>query len=187
MEHTEPVSLTPAIETFVLHWGEMGSRWGVNRTVAQIHALLYLAPRPLNAEEISESLSVARSTVSTSLRELQGWGLVKLVHVLGDRRDHFECMDDVWEMFRLIVAERKKREVDPTLRILEESQRLSIEDGAPPEVAEKLGRMLEFFESIDSFYERADRLSTTSLKSIMKAGDVLSANFLTGTRPDPKD
>lgn len=187
MEHSQPLSLTPAIETFVLHWGEMGSRWGVNRTVAQIHALLYLAPRPLNAEEISESLSVARSTVSTSLRELQGWGLIKLVHVLGDRRDHFECMDDVWEMFRLIVAERKKREVDPTLRILKESQRQSLEDGAPPEVADKLGRMLEFFESIDSFYERANRLSTTSLKSIMNAGDVLSTRFLASKGSNQKE
>ena len=104
------MTLTPTCEKFILHWGEMGTRWGVNRTVAQIHALLYLSPDPLNAEQIAETLSVARSNVSNSLRELQGWGIVKVVHVLGDRRDHYESMKDVWEMFRVIVDERKKRE-----------------------------------------------------------------------------
>src|SRR5579872_1448881 len=113
-------SLTPIAEKFVLHWGEMGTRWGINRTVAQIHALLYLSSRPLNAEEIAETLSVARSNVSTSLKELQGWGIVKVVHVLGDRRDHFESMKDVWEMFRVIVEQRKRRELDPTLALLRE-------------------------------------------------------------------
>jgi DNA-binding transcriptional regulator GbsR (MarR family) len=167
--------LTPAIETFVLHWGEMGSRWGVSRTVAQIHALLYLAPRPLNAEEIAQTLSLARSTVSTSLRELQSWGVVRLVHVLGDRRDHFEAVDDVWEMFRLIVAERKKREIDPTLEILRESQRLSQENGTLPLVSEKLESMLDFFEALDAFYEKANRLSTPTLRAILKTqGDLRS-------------
>ncbi len=178
-EH-EPMVLTPAIETFILHWGEMGSRWGINRTVAQIHALLYLAPRPLNAEEIAETLSLARSTVSTSLRELQSWELIRLVHVMGDRRDHFEGIDDVWEMFRQIVAERKKREIDPTLQILKESQRLSMENDAPPEVTERLQSMLDLFESIDLFYDQAARLSTSSLRSIMKTGDELRARLLGG-------
>ncbi len=187
MEKTEPLRLTPAIETFVVHWGEMGSRWGVSRTVAQIHALLYLAPRPLNAEEIAETLSLARSTVSTSLRELQGWGVIKLVHVLGDRRDHFDGMDDVWEMFRLIVAERKKKEVDPTLEILKESRRLSLDNGAPPEIAAKLGSMLDFFESLDSFYDRASRLSTSNLRSIMKAGDVFGTRLLGDKEAQPKE
>lgn len=173
----EPLVLTPAIETFVLHWGEMGSRWGISRTVAQIHALLYLAPRPANAEEIADTLSLARSTVSTSLRELQGWGLIRLVHVLGDRRDHFEGIDDVWEMFRQIVAERKKKEVDPTLEILRETRRLSLENGAPPEVTDKLQSMLDFFEALDSFYGRANRLSTASLRSIMKTGGDLRARL----------
>lgn len=187
MEKVEPLVLTPAIETFVLHWGEMGSRWGVNRTVAQIHALLYLAPRPLNAEEIAETLSLARSTVSTSLRELQGWGLIRLVHVLGDRRDHFEGMEDVWEMFRQIVAERKKREIDPTLQIIRESQRLSLQDGAPADVAAKLGSMLDFFESMDSFYSRANRLSTSNLRSLVKAGDSLSSRLLRGREIHPNE
>src|SRR2546428_6516306 len=111
-------SLSPVTRKFVLHWGEMGTRWGVNRTVAQIHALLYLSPKPLNAEEIAETLGVARSNVSTSLRELQNWGIVRIAHVMGDRRDHFESMKDGWEMFRVILDERKKRETDPTLHLL---------------------------------------------------------------------
>src|SRR6202453_4711475 len=113
-------ALSPVAQKFILHWGEMGTRWGINRTVAQIHALLYISPKPLQAEEISEALGVARSNVSTSLRELQGWGIVKIVHVLGDRRDHFESMKDVWEMFRVILDQRKKRETDPTLALLRE-------------------------------------------------------------------
>src|SRR5687768_12764638 len=110
--------LSPVEQKFVLHWGEMGTRWGINRTVAQIHALLYISPRPLPAEDIAETLAVARSNVSTSLKELQGWGIVKLVHVLGDKRDHFESLKDVWEMFRRVLDERKRREIDPTLALL---------------------------------------------------------------------
>src|SRR5271163_103469 len=111
-------ALTPVQQKFILHWGEMGTRWGINRTVAQIHALLYISPRPLQAEEMVEALNVARSNVSTSLKELQGWGIVKMVHVLGDKRDHFESMKDVWEMFRVVLDERKRREIDPTLAML---------------------------------------------------------------------
>src|SRR5256886_1053815 len=110
--------LSPIQQKFILHWGEMGTRWGINRTVAQIHALLYLSPRPLHAENIAETLAVARSNVSTSLKDLQGWGIVKLVHVLGDKRDHFESLKNVWEMFRIVLDERKRREIDPTLTIL---------------------------------------------------------------------
>src|SRR6266849_9046743 len=110
--------LSPVQEKFVLHWGEMGTRWGINRTVAQIHALLYVSPKPLNAEQIAETLGVARSNVSSSLKELQGWGIVKLVHVLGDKRDHFDSLKDVWEMFRIVLDERKKREIDPTVNML---------------------------------------------------------------------
>src|SRR6266571_436770 len=112
--------LRPVQQKFILHWGEMGTRWGINRTVAQIHALLFLSPRPLHAEQIAQTLNVARSNVSTSLKELQSWGIVKLVHVLGDKRDHFESMKEVWEMFRVVLDERKKREIDPTLAVLRE-------------------------------------------------------------------
>src|SRR6266542_2557883 len=114
------IALSPMQQQFILHWGEMGTRWGINRTVAQIHALLYLSPKPLNAHDLVETLAVARSNVSTSLKELQGWGIVKLVHVMGDKRDHFESMKDVWEMFRVVLDERKKREIDPTVAMLRE-------------------------------------------------------------------
>src|SRR5437870_7209540 len=111
-------SLTPVAQKFILHWGEMGTRWGINRTVAQVHALLFLSPQPLPADEISDTLAVARSNVSTSLRELQGWRIVRVVHVLGDRRDHFESIKDVWEIFRIVPEERKRREIDPLLNVL---------------------------------------------------------------------
>src|ERR1700684_597005 len=106
--------LSPIEQRFVLHWGEMGTRWGINRTVAQVHALLFLSSKALHAEEIASTLSVPRSNVSTSLRELQGWGIVRVAHVLGDRRDHFESVKDVWQMFEIIIAERKRREMGPT-------------------------------------------------------------------------
>src|SRR5271154_4147174 len=112
--------LAPVQQKFILHWGEMGTRWGINRTVAQIHALLFISPRPLNAEEITDTLGVARSNVSTSLRELQGWGIARMVHVLGDKRDHFESMKDVWEMFRVVLDERKRRVINASLAMLPE-------------------------------------------------------------------
>ena len=112
--------ISPVTQQFILHWGEMSSRWGINRTVAQIHALLYLSPEPLNAEQIAGALSVARSNVSTSLRELQAWGIVRVVHLLGDRRDHFETMEDAWQMFQVILEQRKRREIDPTVATLTE-------------------------------------------------------------------
>src|SRR6266851_7785465 len=105
-------ALTGVQKQYILHWGEMGTKRGINRTVAQVHALLYLAAKPMPADEISTTLSVARSNVSTSLRELQGWGIVRVVHVLGDRRDHFESIKDVWEIFRIVSEERKRREID---------------------------------------------------------------------------
>src|SRR5437660_11627353 len=114
------MTLTPVQQKFILHWGEMGTRWGINRTVAQIHALLFLSPFPLHAEALVDTLGVARSNVSTSLRELQGWGIVRVVHILGDRRDHFEAGKDVWEVFGTILEERKRREIDPTLTVLQE-------------------------------------------------------------------
>src|SRR5262249_28607729 len=113
------VTLTPAAQKFVLHWGEMGQAWGINRTMAQVHALLFVAPTPLDAEEISILLDVSRSNVSTSLRELITWGVVRRVHIIGDRRDRFEALKDVMETFRVIMAERKRREMDPTIALLE--------------------------------------------------------------------
>ena len=115
------MGLSPTAKKFILHWGEMASRWGVNRTVAQIHALLFVSPEPLNAEQLTELLSVSRSNVSTSLRELQGWGVIRVVHVMGDRRDHFECVSEVWDMFQAILDERKRRVIDPAIDVLRET------------------------------------------------------------------
>ena len=165
------MKLTPAQEKFVVHWGEMGSRWGINRTVAQIHALLYLYPKPLNAEEITETLSVARSNVSNSLRELQGWGIVKVVHVLGDRRDHFESMKDVWEMFRIIVEERKRREIDPTLAMLRDCVATAEQGGAAEaQTRERLANMQEYFETMTIWYDALNKLSTDGIRRFIKMG-----------------
>ena len=115
------MQMTPAVEKYVLHWGEMGTRWGTNRTVAQIQALLYLSPEPLRADELVELLSVARSNVSTSIRELQSYGLVRMTHVLGDRRDYFTAVKDVWEIARILVEERRSREIEPTKTMLKQA------------------------------------------------------------------
>ncbi len=165
-------SIPPINEKFILHWGEMGTLWGVNRTVAQIHALLYLSPKPLTAEEIADTLSVARSNVSTSLKELQGWGIVKVVHEMGDRRDHFESMKDVWAMFRLILDERKKRETDPTLALLRELSADARKPGAADAATrQRLDAMLEFFESMSRCYESTQSLSVPAFARLVRMGD----------------
>ena len=164
--------LDPVRQKFILHWGEMGTRWGINRTVAQIHALLYLSPKPVNAEEIAETLSVARSNVSTSLKELQGWGIVKLVHVLGDKRDHFESMKDVWEMFRVVLDERKKREIDPTLNMLRtciaEAEKKKETDSY---TQQRLRELAEFFETTTSWYGQIRSWPTSALPRFVRLGD----------------
>src|SRR5438445_7159551 len=148
-------SLSPVQEKFILHWGEMGARWGINRTVAQIHALLYLSPQPLHAEEIAEALAVARSNVSNSLKELQGWGIVRLVHVLGDRRDHFESLKNVWDMFRIVLDERKKREIDPTLNMLRDCIAEAEKDGqADDYTGRRLRELADFFEITTAWYDQ---------------------------------
>lgn len=164
-------ALSPVQQKFVLHWGEMGTRWGVNRTVAQIHALLFLSRKPLTAEEIAETLAVARSNVSNSLRELQGWGIVKLVHVMGDKRDHFESMKDVWEMFRVVLDERKKREVDPTLRVLRECI-AEAEGGKESDryTEGQLRKLSEFFETTTSWYSEVRSWPTSALVKFVKLG-----------------
>ena len=161
--------LPPIEQKFILHWGEMGTRWGVNRTVAQVHALLYLSPRPLNAEEISQTLSVARSNVSTSLRELESWRIVKAVHLLGDRREHYESMKDVWEMFRVILDERKRREIDPTLDVLRECvNELGKSEFGDASVRERLLEMLGFFETVTSCYQDVRALPVGALRGLAK-------------------
>ena len=167
-------ALSPVATKFILHWGEMGTRWGINRTVAQIHALLFLSPKPLNAEEIADALAVARSNVSTSLRELQGWGIIRVVHVMGDRRDHFESIRDVWEMFRLVLDERKRREIDPTLVILRDCVAEAEKAGAGERHArERLGDLLSFFQTTTTWYEQIRRMPTGAVIKFVKMGDKL--------------
>jgi DNA-binding transcriptional regulator GbsR (MarR family) len=167
------MKLTPIAQRFIIHWGEMGERWGINRTVAQIQGLLYLSPEPLNAEEISATLSVARSTVSVGLHELETWGIVRMVQVLGDRTDHFEIKGDVYEMFRFIVDYRKRREVDPTLQMLSEAVaelEVSQED---EHTQKKLRTMQELFENLDALYRQAQKVPTKKIVKIARMGDIV--------------
>ncbi len=166
------MDLSPVQQKFILHWGEMGTRWGVNRTVAQIHALLYIWPQPLNAEQITETLGVARSNVSNSIRELQGWGIVKTAHVMGDRRDYFTTMTDVWELFATIMDERKKREIDPTLAVLTECVAEAQNARRPDETTiERLKAMLEFFQSTSRWYESIRKLPRGAMRKFVRMGD----------------
>jgi DNA-binding transcriptional regulator GbsR (MarR family) len=171
-------ALTPIQQKFILHWGEMGAKWGINRTVAQIHALLYLSDKPLNAEEIATTLGVARSNVSNSLRELQGWGIVKVTHILGDRRDHFDSMKDVWEMFRIIVDERKKREADPVLNMLRDAVAEAKKPGAADaHTRERLAEMLQFFDLMTGWVEQTRKLPTPAVIRMVKMGDKVAKMF----------
>jgi DNA-binding transcriptional regulator GbsR (MarR family) len=163
------MKLSPVAEKFISCWGEMGARWGVNRSAAQMHALFYLSPEPLNAEEISASLGVARSNASTSLRELQGWGLIRPIHVRGDRRQHFEAVQDVWEMFRIILEERKRREIDPTVSVLRECL-AEAQTASPPDphTAKRLNDALEFFDVIVPLYDELRQLPGGPIRRLVK-------------------
>src|ERR1700676_4452932 len=176
MTDTTKPTLTPVAQKFILHWGEMGTKWGINRTVAQVHALLFLSPTPVPADEISATLSVARSNVSTSLRELQGWSIVRVVHVLGGRRDHFESTKDVWEIFRTVSEERKRREIDPTLRVLAECvQDLKATPAGDAYTRERLETMLDFLTTMSGLFEEILRMPMGALKGVGKLrGKVIS-------------
>ena len=168
LERTAP-PLSAVAQKFILHWGEMGTRWGVNRTVAQVHALLFLSQRPMPADEIATTLSVARSNVSTSLRELQGWRIVRVAPVLGDRRQHFESMKDIWEMFRVILDERKKREIDPTIRVLHECVEEAGKAGPSEAYARKrIDEMLEFVLTIDALFQEFQHLPPSAARGLLK-------------------
>src|ERR1700675_2050852 len=169
MTDTTKPTLTPVAQKFILHWGEMGTKWGITRPVAQVHALLFLSPTPVPDAEISAALSVARSNVSTSLRELQGWGIVHLVHVLGDRRDHFESTKDVWQIFRTVSEERKRREIDPTLRVLAECvQELKTAPAGDAYTRERLETMLDFLTTMSGLFEEVLRMPMGALKGVGK-------------------
>jgi DNA-binding transcriptional regulator GbsR (MarR family) len=161
--------LSPVQRRFILHWGEMGSRWGINRTVAQVHALLHISEQPVSAESIAAALGVARSNVSTSLRELQGWGIVRAVHILGDRRAHFTSVSNVWELFRVIVDQRKRREIDPTLEMLRQAL-ADLEPSKPGDrfTRERLQELLEFFETTTELYDELRHLPVNALRSVAR-------------------
>jgi DNA-binding transcriptional regulator GbsR (MarR family) len=169
-DDTAPIALSPVGERFVLHWGEMGSRWGVNRTVAQVHALLFLSTAPLHAERIAEVLQVARSNVSTSLKELQGLNLVRTVHLLGDRRDHFETGHDVWELMRTVVRERKAREFDPTIGVLADCLADPALANEPAEVRKCIADTHGLMLAMSNWGEQMLRLEPATLMKVMKLG-----------------
>ncbi|MFC1748718.1 GbsR/MarR family transcriptional regulator [Pseudomonadota bacterium] len=169
------MKLNPVAERFILHWGEMGSKWGVNRTVSQIHALLFLTGKPMPADEITETLGVARSNVSTSLKELQNWNLIHVVHMMGDRRDHFATSADVWELFRTVVRERKEREFDPTIAVLQEC--LNSDDLSKEEkmTQQRVKETLVLMESLSTWGEQMLHLEPATLMKVMKLGAKIQA------------
>ena len=170
------MDLTPVMQRYVLHWGEMGQRWGVNRSVAQIHALLWLSDEPLNAEAIAETLGIARSNISTSLKELQGWNLVRLVHVEDDRRDHFEARHDPWDMLLTIVEGRKRREIDPTLEMLRAcADEAEADPDTPPSVRARLRGMQMFMEQVNGWYEQMRQVPRPTLQKLVNLGAKVSS------------
>lgn len=163
--------LSGPMQRFVLHWGEMGARWGVNRSIAQIHALLYLADRPLDAEEITDTLKIARSNVSNSLKELQALGLVAREQMLGDRRDRFTATHEPWDMLMAIAEARKQREIDPTISILRECADAAETDSTTPKLAaERLRRMEQFVTNLTDWYAQVKTVPQGTLVKLMKLG-----------------
>jgi DNA-binding transcriptional regulator GbsR (MarR family) len=163
--------LTDSTKQFILHWGEMGTRWGVNRTVAQVHALLYLSSESLTAEDIAETLSVARSNVSTSLKELQNWNLVQIDSRIGDRRDFFQTSSDVWALFLTVVEQRVEREIIPTLTMLRRCATEAQAERPPqPIVTARIVAMQEFLEELHGWYSQIKKLPAASLRSLIRVG-----------------
>ncbi len=176
------MELTDVARKFVLHWGEMGSAWGVNRSVAQIHALLFFHGKPLHAEELAETLGIARSNVSTSLKELQNWNLIRTTHVLGDRRDWFETSLDVWTLFRTVVRERKEREFDPTTRALQAMTAMPGFEDEPPDVQDRVRDTLRLMTTLGSWSDEMLRLSPATLEKVLKMGAGVQ-RFVRGAPP----
>lgn len=174
------MELTDVARKFILHWGEMGSAWGVNRSVAQIHALLFFHGKPLHAEELAETLGIARSNVSTSLKELQNWNLIRTTHVLGDRRDWFETSLDVWTLFRTVVRERKEREFDPTTRALRELTAMPGFEDEPADVQDRVRDAQRLMQTLGSWSDEMLRLSPATLEKVLKMGASVQ-RFVRGT------
>ncbi len=164
------MNLPPLTQKFVLHFGEMGSRWGINRTVGQIYAVLYVGSRPLNADELGEALGFSRSNISMGLKELQSWGLVRLIHQPNDRREYFQAPDDVWAIFRTLAAERRKREIDPTLSMLRDA--LMELPSVPEDIhaQERMRQMHAFIELMTDWLDDVQKMDSETLASLMKMG-----------------
>lgn len=176
------MELTPITQKFILHWGEMGTLWGVNRTVSQIHALLYIVGKPMQAEEIADTLGVARSNVSNSLKELQNWKLVKLAHVMGDRRAHFETSLDVWELFRTVIRERKERELKPTIDTLRQCVAHTDFTLETTESQTRIRETLALMETITTWTDEMLRLEPSTLMKLLKMGANVQ-KFVRGDNP----
>jgi len=164
------MNLPPMVQAFVLHFGEMGSRWGINRTVGQIYALLYVSPEPLCAEQIVDALGISRSNVSMSLRELQAWNLVLLKHLPTDRRDFFTTPDDIWQILRTLAEERKKREVDPTLSVLREILMQHPANAAERHAQDRMHEMHGLIEQLTTWYDDVKQLETARLATLLTLG-----------------
>lgn len=177
------MNLTPAMQNFILHWGEMGSKWGVNRSVAQIHALLHISPDALTAEEICDTLNLARSNVSNGLKELQSQGLVKSSRQLGDRRDHFTSIRDMFDLVDAVIAARREREFAPTLRALEEVMTEAEEDNTPKVIKARMGETLRVMQMFDDWYMDFSRLPRAVHLAVLKMGSKL-VRFLPGGKSD---
>jgi DNA-binding transcriptional regulator GbsR (MarR family) len=161
-----------AIERFVLHWGDMGGRWGVNRSIGQIHAVLYLAEEPMTAEDIADRLGMARSNVSSSLKELLAWNLIRRVPIKGDRRDHYAAETDIWEVFTRITAGRKEREIDPAVAVLRDCVAQAQADPSVPAVAtERLKAMLAFIEMMERWYAQMLKVPRPQLAALVRLGN----------------
>ena len=174
----EMAELSERKKKFIVHWGEMGTMWGINRTVAQIHALLFLSDKAIHAEEIGDTLMVARSNVSNSLKELQRWRLVKVVQRMGDRKDYFEAKEDVWEMFRIVMEERKRKEILPTMEMVREC--LEDDKGLKGEelyAYEKMREIYGFFEVTTSWCDQIQKLPTKGLVRFLKMGSKVTKLF----------
>lgn len=169
------MKLTPVMQRYVIHWGEMGARWGLNRSVSQIHALLFLSPNPLHADEIAETLGIARSNVSAGLKELLAWELIQVTHVLGDRRDYFRAEQDSWEVIRRIIDGRKRREIDPTIAALRECETLLLKDDeTPQEVRDRILGQLEFIDTLMTWYDQIKHVPRKSLLKMMRMGEKIT-------------
>ncbi|HCO44886.1 MAG TPA: ArsR family transcriptional regulator [Gammaproteobacteria bacterium] len=162
--------MTPLVRDFVMHFGEMGSRWGINRTVGQIYALLFVSPRPLNADDIAEQLAISRSNVSMSLKELQGWRLLRSQRLAGDRRDYFSTPEDVWQIFKTLAEERQRREVEPTLSMLREALLAQPQSQDERHAQLRMREMYTLMETLTEWFGQVQRLSPQTLLRLMALG-----------------